>query len=78
MSGGRHAAAYAAVVCRGTPEAPGFGNVDLDYDEYMRQMARPNAGWECPRCGEPSDFDDARFEELNDLSTGEDDDVPAF
>ena len=41
------------------------GNVDIDYKNYIDQMARPNSKWVCPKCGAVSEFDDDRYEELN-------------
>lgn len=50
---------YAAVDCRL------HGTVDIDRDEYIRQMNKPNSLWVCPICGSASMFNDERFEELN-------------
>ena len=50
---------YAGILCRI------HGNVDIDKDNYLQQMARPNSKWVCPKCGADSIFDDDRYEELN-------------
>ena len=52
-------APYAAVDCRL------HGTVDIDKDEYIRQMNKPNSLWVCPICRSASMFNDERFEELN-------------
>lgn len=52
-------APYAGVLC------PIHGAVDIDKDEYMRQMSNPNARWACPICRSVSEFDEERYEELN-------------
>lgn len=52
-------APYAAVYCRL------HGTVDIDKDEYIRQMNKPNSLWVCPICKSVSMFNDERFEELN-------------
>lgn len=42
------------------------GTVDIDKAEYMmKQLARPNSKWKCPRCGADAQFNDERYEELN-------------
>lgn len=51
--------AYAGVVCSY------HGKVDIDKEEYNRQMSRPNSLWRCPVCGESCDFDDDRYEQIN-------------
>lgn len=51
--------AYAGIIC------PHHGNVDIDYGEYLHQMGYPDSRWKCPKCGFVSEFDDARFEEIN-------------
>lgn len=50
---------YAGIVC------PHHGKVDIDYDEYMRQMYMPDSRWKCPCCGMVSEFDDERYEEIH-------------
>lgn len=50
---------YAGIQCRN------HGDVDIDKNEYLRQMAMPNARWACPKCGCVAEFNDDRFEELN-------------
>ena len=50
---------YAGVSCRL------HGDVDIDKAEYMRQMARPNSLWKCPKCGANAQFNDNRYEELH-------------
>lgn len=50
---------YAGIVCTY------HGEVDIDKDEYIHQMGRPDARWKCPKCGGTSDFNDERYEELN-------------
>lgn len=51
--------AKAGVIC------PDHHKVDITYENYMRQLSNPWAVWECPICGAHSEFDDARYEELN-------------
>jgi hypothetical protein len=34
------------------------GTVELVYDEYIRQLNKPNIGWTCPRCKDSADWDD--------------------
>ena len=50
---------YAGVTCRQ------HGDIDINYDDYMRQMRDPNARWKCPICKMTAEFNDSRFEELN-------------
>lgn len=59
-------APYAGVICQI------HGRVDIDKDDYLRQMARPDSYWTCPKCGNAPTrnwydvvFDDDRYEELN-------------
>lgn len=54
-----NAAPYAGVIC------PIHNKVDLTLEQYNYQMDRPNQHWKCPQCGNRSQFDDCRFEELN-------------
>ena len=42
------------------------GQVFLDHDEYVRQMARTNDLWVCPVCREPAEFDDDNYEDWYD------------
>lgn len=55
--------AYAAVRCHGD-SVPGHccGLVEIDEQEYMRQMMRPDSLWCCPNCGSTASFDDTYFE----------------
>ena len=57
---------YAGVICRN------HGHVDIDKQEYIRQMNRPDSRWVCPSCREEAEFDDERFESLQGI--GDDDD----
>lgn len=41
------------------------GQVFLTLREYLRQMHRPDAMWECPICGELAEFDARNYEEVN-------------
>ena len=50
---------YAGIICRY------HGNVDIDYENYKIQMSNANDRWRCPKCNAVSEFDDARFEEIN-------------
>lgn len=50
---------YAGVIC------PEHGKVDIDYQEYMNQMFRPNERWVCPICKQIAEFDYVRYEEIN-------------
>ena len=50
---------YAGVIC------PIHGEVDIDFNNYMRQMRDANSRWKCPKCGMTSEFNDIRYEELN-------------
>lgn len=50
---------YAGITCRL------HGNVDIDYNEYMKQMLAPNSLWKCPTCGNDANFNDDRYEELH-------------
>lgn len=43
-------------------KCPTHGNVFLTKREYLTQMMRPDARWECPRCGLTAWFDDAAYE----------------
>jgi hypothetical protein len=52
---------YAGVLCRL------HGPVDIDEQEYEKQMSNPNVLWKCPKCNCVAEFDDDRFEELNDI-----------
>lgn len=51
--------AYAGIIC------PRHNEVDITYQEYKAQMANPWARWKCPKCGQTSEFNDDRYEELN-------------
>jgi Protein of unknown function (DUF723). len=51
---------FAAVIC------PNHGQVDIDYANYMAQMAACDSRWKCPKCGFESEFDDDRYEHLAD------------
>ena len=51
--------AYAGIIC------PHHGEVDIDYNEYIKQMSDPWARWKCPKCGAASEFNEARYEEIN-------------
>lgn len=66
---------YAAVRCRGD-SIPGHccGVVEIDAQEYMRQMSRADSLWCCPNCGSTADFDDAYFEKSHGID--QDDDGP--
>jgi DNA-directed RNA polymerase subunit RPC12/RpoP len=55
-------AIYAGVVC------PQCGPVDLTFRQYMDQICKPDALWKCPKCGQDSDFDDERFEEIQGIN----------
>lgn len=58
--------AYAGVYCNGDGGRTDCGGlVDITSDQYDAQMAKPDHGWVCPRCGGSAQFDDERFEELN-------------
>ena len=50
---------FAAVNC-----FDGCGLVEIDHAEYSRQMARPDALWQCPTCGSEASFDDDTYERL--------------
>lgn len=52
---------YAGIICHF------HHKVDIDKDEYMKQMMRPDSLWICPECGSPSEFDDDRYEEIHDI-----------
>lgn len=41
---------------------PVHGLIDLDDDEFTRQLVAIDSVWKCPQCGERADFDDAYFD----------------
>jgi hypothetical protein len=42
----------------------GCGGSFLTYEEYSRQMNRPDATWQCPKCGSyDASWDDDNYEE---------------
>ena len=47
-----------AVLCRE------HGQVFLTKDEYGRQLSRPDALWQCPKCGEEATWDDDHYERM--------------
>ena len=66
---------FAAVHCHrdSIPGQQPCGLVDLPFAEYERQMAKPNALWCCPNCGSTATYDDRRSEQLQGVSTPDDD-----
>ena len=50
---------YAGVICRQ------HGEIDIEKDDYVRQMNDPHARWKCPICKQFVEFNDARYEELH-------------
>lgn len=50
---------YAGVICEW------HGKLDIDYREYITQLRNPNLRWRCPKCGQVSEFDQDRYEELH-------------
>jgi hypothetical protein len=46
-------------------DCPNHGLVEMDKNEYMKQLSRPDALWVCPFCHELATFDDAFYEEMN-------------
>lgn len=67
---------FAAVFCSGDwmDGGPSCGLVTLSFDEYQRQMAKPDHLWCCPNCGSTATYDDRRSEELQGVSAPIDDD----
>lgn len=57
---------YAGVIC----DHCGF--VDIDEQEYNRQMRKPHQLWLCPNCTAGAQFDDKRFEELQEMERNHD------
>jgi hypothetical protein len=57
---------YAAVRCHGNsvPGVASCGLVDIDHDEYYRQMCQPDSVWCCPNCGSTASFNEDRYDEL--------------
>lgn len=68
--------AYAAVRCRGDVAAHSCGLVEIDEQEYSRQMSRPDSLWCCPNCGSTAYFDDEYFEKSHGIDQEEDDTPP--
>lgn len=66
---------FAAVMCQGSwPDGDNScGLVDLPFEEYERQMAKPDALWCCPRCGNTATYDDHRSEQLQGVADNNDD-----
>jgi hypothetical protein len=60
---------YAAVRCHGD-SVPHHccGVVEIDEQEYTRQMMKPDALWMCPKCGSTASFDDEYFERVHNLN----------
>lgn len=76
---GDHAPAFAVVRCAGDniPGQRPCGDVELTFDQYEHQMARPHLGWSCPQCGSNASYLDAPSERLQGITTEHDDeDVP--
>jgi hypothetical protein len=53
------------VICHYDPLGrTGCGGSFLTYEEYVRQMERPDATWQCPKCGSyDASWDDDNYEE---------------
>lgn len=68
---------FAAVRCRGdnVPGQLACGLVYLTFEQYEREMMRPNVGWSCPQCGSSADYDDAVSEQLQGIDD-DDEEVP--
>lgn len=56
---------YAGVICRL------HGHIDIDKDDYIKQMNDVNTLWKCPICKAPAEFDDNRYEVLHPESVDE-------
>jgi predicted RNA-binding Zn-ribbon protein involved in translation (DUF1610 family) len=52
--------AYAGIIC------PSHGRVDIDYNNYRKQMRDASSKWKCPKCGLISEFDEERYDEIHD------------
>ena len=37
------------------------GQVFLTFEEYIRQLDKPNSIWTCPKCGEAAPWDDDHY-----------------
>ena len=48
---------------------PHHGQVILGYGRYRDQLARPDAGWFCPICGEIAEFDSETYENYGKTNT---------
>lgn len=55
-----NAPAMYQVICdgHGIPGARSCGVVPLTEQEYVWQLERPDAPWQCPRCGASAQWDD--------------------
>lgn len=47
------------------------GEVELDYDNYMRQLSNANSGWYCPRCGKSASFYGEYYDCINEGCNGQ-------
>jgi len=57
----------AFVRCRGdSVEGLACDIVGLNYEQYLYQLNRPNAGWECPNCGSSANYLDRESEAAQD------------
>lgn len=54
--------------CRGS-----CGRVHLTEEQYSQQLSRPDALWQCPKCGDDAWWDDAWYEGFLDSQVPEDD-----
>lgn len=45
-------------------KCPYHGKQGMSYEEYMRQLGKPDSLWVCPisSCREESEFDEGRYE----------------
>jgi hypothetical protein len=44
---------------------PNHGQVFLTSEEYMDQMYQPDTFWECPICGESSEWNDENYDQYD-------------
>lgn len=51
--------AHAGLIC------PIHNKIDIDYEDYTKQLHQPYSKWKCPKCRMESDFDDDRFDEIH-------------